>query len=93
METIPQTTNQAGQVGALGAVEAVELIHHQITQHAGSIKLLGVVLPKALDVWLQQQVVELLVVGEQNIGRSLVQGSFISDHTGGGHRRRIRLIF
>ena len=59
----------------------MEFIHHQVTQNPGLV-----VLPEALHMGLNQQVVELLVVGEQDVGRGLVQGVFIGDDALGCHR-------
>ena len=80
MEAIAQAADQTGQVGALGAIEGVEFIHHQITKNP-----LSVVGPEPLHMGLEQQVVELLVVGEEKVGRCLVQGVAIGDDLLGTH--------
>ena len=67
----------------------MELIHHQIAENTGAIAQATVVLPQPLHLGLDQQVVELLVVGEQDVGRSLLQCALIGDHVGGSHRRRL----
>ena len=92
LEAIAQATDQAGQIGALGTVEAVELVNDEIAQHTGAITQPPVVLPEALNVGLDQQVVELLVVGEQDVGRRLVQGVLIGNHAGGRHGRGGRVV-
>ena len=66
----------------------MELIHHQVAQGAAAIGQAAVVGPEALHLGLEEQVIELLVVGEQDVGRGLVQGALVGDHAGGAHRRR-----
>jgi len=80
LQTIPQTADQAGEVGALGAIKGVEFIHHQITKNPGLV-----VLPEALHMGLDQQVVELLVVGEQDVGWSFMQCFLVCDHAVSRH--------
>ena len=92
LEAITQTADQTGQIRALGTVKAVELIDNQIAQNTAAIKLAPVVLPQALHMGLDEQVVELLVIGKQDVGRRLVQSLLIGDHAGGGHRRCGRVI-
>jgi len=75
LQAIAQAAYQAGEVGALGAIKSVELVHHQITKNPGLV-----VLPEALHMGLDQQVVELLVVGEQDVGWSFMQCFLIRDH-------------
>ena len=87
VEAIPQPADEAGQVGSLGPVEGVELIHHQVPQYAGAVSLWGVVLPEALHVRLQKQIIKLLVVGEQNVGWRFVERGFIGDDAVGCHCR------
>ena len=85
VDSIPETPHQAGEIGALGAIEGVEFVHHQVAQHAGSALQLGVVGPEALGLGLEQEVVELFVVGEQDVGRGFVQRGPIGDHLLGTH--------
>ena len=92
LEAITQAADQTGQIRALGTVKAVKLIDNQIAQNTAAIKLAPVVLPQALHMGLDEQVVELLVVGKQDVGRRLVQSLLIGDHAGGGHRRCGRVI-
>ena len=56
--------DQASQVGALRAVEGVQLIHHQVAQ-----RLRFVHPPEPAVARPDQQVVEHLVVGEQDVRR------------------------
>jgi hypothetical protein len=41
---------------------------------------------------LEPQGIELVVIGEQDVGWRLVQGLLIGDHAGGAHRRRGSVI-
>ncbi len=71
---------EAGQVGALGAVEGVEFIHHQVPEG------FGVVLrPQGEIPGADQEVVEHLVVGEQDVGRAVAQGVLVADDGRFGH--------
>ena len=87
LEAIAQAADQAGQIGSLSAIEGVELVDDEITKNP-----CVVVLPEALHVGLDQQVVELLVVGEQDVRWCLVQGVLVGDHACGGHRRGRRVV-
>ena len=87
LEAIAQAPDQTGEIGALGAVEGVELVDDEIAKNP-----CVVVLPEALHMGLDQQVVELLVVGEQDVGRCLMQSVLVGDHAGGGHGRGGRVV-
>jgi len=69
----------ACQIVALGAIETVEPIHHQEAQGAAAIGQASVVGSEALHLGLEEQDIELLVVGEQDVGRGLVQGALVGD--------------
>ena len=87
MEAIAQAADQAGQIGALGAIKAVELVDDEIAKNTCMV-----VLPEALHMGLDQQIIQLFVVGEQDVGRRLMQGVLVGDHAGGGHGRGGRVV-
>ena len=73
--SVAETPQQHGNVRALGAVERVQLVHHQIAQRVG---LLAGPQPGILGA--QQQEVQHLVVGQQNVGRVLAQRMAVGDN-------------
>ena len=73
-----QAANQACQVCALRTIEGVQFVHHQVAQRVWA--LLG---PQAQVGRTQQQKVQHLVVGQQDVGRIVPQGSSIGDDSEG----------
>jgi hypothetical protein len=64
VEAVLEAADQAGEVGALGAVEGVQLVNHQEAQ-----RLRPDALPERRVLGADQQVVEHLVVGHQDVRR------------------------
>ena len=75
-----EPADQQGEVGALGAVEGVEFVDHQVAQGARAV-----VLPQHPVPWADQQVVEHLVVGEQDVGRIAAHRVLGGDDARGAH--------
>ena len=75
-----ETPDQAGQVGALGAVEGVQLVDHEKAQRAAHV-----VAPDPLVARPEQEVVQHLVVGQQDVRRRLLHGGAVGDHRPGPH--------
>ena len=76
-----QAAQQHRHVGALGAVVGVELVEHEVLERVGR----G--LPEALVVAAQQQLVEHLVVGEQDVGRVVADDPAVADEPAVGDPR------
>ena len=77
LERDPQAPKQHGHVGALGAVVGVELVEHEIGERLGRL------LPDPLVLGAQQQLVEHLVVGEQDVGSLAPDDRPVGDQAGG----------
>ena len=69
-----QAPDEACQIGALGAVEGVQLVHHQVTQGVR-----GVEAPESVVDRPDQQEIQHLVVGEEDVGRTFAQGAAVRD--------------
>ena len=67
-ECATEAAEQHGDVGALGAVVGVELVEHEVLQRVG---LVGG--PQVAVLAPEQEEVEHLVVGEQDVGRVVAQ--------------------
>ncbi|MFN6133110.1 MAG: hypothetical protein ACK46L_09460 [Synechococcaceae cyanobacterium] len=84
--------------GALSAIQRMEFVDHQIAECAAGIWEAAVMPPQALEHGAgstgrrREQVVELLVVAEQDVGRGLVQGRHLGTHAAAGQRGHGRLI-
>ena len=72
---------QQHDVGALGSVVGVELVEHDVAERVG-----GVVSPQVSVFSPQQEEVEHLVVGEQNVGRVGPKDVAFVDEVVGAHR-------
>jgi len=70
-----QPPEQAREVGPLRAVERVQLVHHQVLQSVGRV-----VAPQLPVGGAEQQKIQHLVVGQQDIRRILPQGVAACDH-------------
>ena len=70
-----QAAQEQRQIGALSTVEGVQLIHHHIAQ-----RLRRVLAPEMPVLGTDQQVVEHLVIGQQDVGRILAQRGAVGDH-------------
>ena len=68
LEPILQSPDQAREIGALRAIEGVQFVHHQIAQGAGLV-----VPPQARIRRADQQEIQHLVVGEQDVRRAFPQ--------------------
>ena len=67
-ERAAEAAQQHGDVGALGAVVGVELVEHEVLQRVGFVG--G---PEVAVLTPEQEEVEHLVVGEQDVGRVVAQ--------------------
>ena len=76
-----QAAQQHRHVGALGAVVGVELVEHEVLERVGR----G--LPEVLVAAAQQQLVEHLVVGEQDVGRVVADDPPVADEPAVGDPR------
>ena len=76
-----QAAEEKGEVGPLRAVEGVHLVDYKEAQRLGLV-----LLPERLVAAPQQQVVEHLVVGQQDVGRVRPHGGAPRDHVLFGHR-------
>ncbi len=74
LEPALEATDQACQIRALGAVESMQLIDHQIAQR---IRLLP--RPQRRIGSADQQEIQHLVVGQQDVRRVLAQGMAVRD--------------
>ena len=80
-EGAAEAAQQHGDVGALGSVVGVELVEHDVAERVG-----GVVSPQVSVFSPQQEEVEHLVVGEQNVGRVGPKDVSFVDEVVGAHR-------
>ncbi|MPM32560.1 hypothetical protein SDC9_79124 [bioreactor metagenome] len=69
----PEAAQQHGDVGALGAVVGVELVEHQVGQALGALP------PDVLVLLAQEELVEHLVVGQQDVRRSVLDDAVVGD--------------
>jgi len=74
-------TEQHGDVSALGTVVGVELVEHRVAEGVGTVG--G---PQVVVLAAQQQEVEHLVVGQQDVGGASAQGVAVVDQVVGAHR-------
>ena len=84
LEPCPQPAQQQRQVRALRAVKGMEFIHHHVTQGSRRIAL-----PQLAVARPQQQVIQHLVVGEQDVRRVLAQRLAIGNHTRWRHHHAL----
>ncbi len=78
----PQPAQQHRHVGALGPVVGVELVEHHVLQRVGLVPS-----PKFLVLVAQQQEVQHLVVGQQDVRRVGPNRLALVDHVVGPHGR------
>ena len=79
LEAVGEAKDEAGQVGALRAVEGVEFIDDQVAQ-----ALRSVLFPQGGVAGPDEEIVEHLVVGEQDVRGREPQGVFVGDDVGWG---------
>ena len=65
VQTVLQTSNEAGQIRALGTVKGVQFVDDEVSKRVRSV-----VLPQDCVGRTDEQVVQHLVVGQQNVGRA-----------------------
>ena len=69
-----QTADETGQIGTLSPIKGMQLIHHQIAQGIGL--LMG---PQRRVLRPDQQEIQHLVVGQQDVWRILAQNGPVGD--------------